>query len=111
MYKGSDLLAFDELGEITLLIHIKDDDRHVSLTTKGEGCLIHYLKTVFNSLIECQLFILHCRRILLGISSVHSINACSLKKGICTNFQSTESRTGICCEVRITCTATASSLI
>ena len=52
MYQCTDLFSLHKLGKIAFLIHIKDDDRHITLAAKCKSGLIHYLKTVFDSLVE-----------------------------------------------------------
>ena len=93
MHQSSDLFALHKLGEITFLVHIEDNDRHISLTAESEGGLVHDLETVLYSLVKCQLFILHGCRVLFRVSCVDTIYACSLEKSIrCTVPPLTEER-------------------
>ena len=52
MYQCSDLLTLHQLGKIALLIHVKDDDRHITLAAKRKRCLVHDLETVLDSLVK-----------------------------------------------------------
>ena len=90
MYQSTYLLALYKLCKIALLIHIKDDDRHIAFTAKGKSGLVHNLETIFNSLIKAEFLILYCIRILFRVCSIYTVNTCSLEKSIRSDFEGTE---------------------
>ena len=93
MYECADLLALYELCEVALLVHVEHDDRHVALTAECERCLVHDLEAVLDCLVKAEFLILDCRRILLRVCSLDSVNSCTLEEGIRSDFKRTESST------------------
>ena len=79
MYQCYDFLALYKLGQIALLIHIEDNDRHISFAAESECSLVHNLETILDSLVEAKLLILDRRRILIRIRCIDSIHTSSLE--------------------------------
>src|SRR5574344_883332 len=99
MHQRSDVLSVHHLLEVAHDVHIEHIDRQVVLLAHCSGGKVHYLQSASVNLIVCDVAELCCCGGFLRVGCIYTIHTGSIKLHVCLNLDTSERRTGICCEI------------
>lgn len=82
MHQSADILAGDDLLEITNDIHVEHINRQVVLHAHGRSCDVHNLQALGNDILIGDILELGGSRILLWVSGIDTIHTSALEHNV-----------------------------
>ena len=90
MHQRSDIFTTHHLFQVTIGIHVEDNDRKIVFLTHRGGCQVHHFETARIDLVVCEFRELGGRRILFRIGSIDTIYTSSFQHHIRFDLDTTQ---------------------